>query len=174
MKQLYKLITILIISYAQCLHASPKEVTRTIIDSDKLIVNYGNDTAEFYGNVKIVKSDTTINCDKAIVYTTKNKQAKTSSETQSQNITKIELFENITIYQANKIAKGDVGEYNTKESMVTLLDNVSLKDGKDYLEGDKLIYNLKTKIAKVTVQKKDQNNQPTSVKDRVRVFIPDN
>ena len=169
MKQLYKLIIILIISYAQCTQAAPKEPARTIIDSDKLLVNYKNNTAEFYGNVKIIKSDTTINCNKAIIYT-----EKASDKTQSQDVTKIEFFEDVTIYQANKIAKGDVGEYNIKESMITLLDNVFLKDGNNYLEGDKLTYNLKTKIAKVVVLKKDQDNKPTSVKDRVRVFIPDN
>lgn len=173
MKQFYKLIIILIITYTNCAQSS-EALSRTIIDSDRLIVNYGNNTAEFYGNVKIVRSDTTIHCDKAIIYTSENKQIEKQDKTQSQNITKIELFENIVIYQSNKIIKGDIGEYNLALSMITLLDNVSVKDGNNYLEGDKLTYNLKTKIAKVIALKKDQDNQTTPTKDRVRILIPDN
>jgi len=169
MKQFYKLVILLIITYTNCSQSS-EALNRTIIDSDRLIVNYGNSTAEFYGNVKIVRSDTTTHCDKAIVYTSENKQDKT----QSQNITKVDLFENIVIYQGNKIIKGDLGEYNLALSMITLLNNVSVKDGNNYLEGDKLTYNLKTKIAKVIALKKDQDNQTMPTKDRVRILIPDN
>ncbi|MEI6187550.1 MAG: LptA/OstA family protein [Alphaproteobacteria bacterium] len=171
MNKFYKLIVILILTYTQSVKAVSQETVSTVIDSDKLIVNYENNTAEFYGNVKIVKNDTTINCKKAIIYTAKDNKGE---NTQSQHIKKIELFEDIIIYQANKIAKGDIGEYSVKESMVTLLDNVSLKENGNYLEGDKLTYNLKTKTAKIISLKKGQNTQSKSAKERVRVFIPDN
>ena len=171
MNQVCKLIGILILAYAQSAKAVSQKTVNTVIDSDKLIINYEKDTAEYYGNVKIVKNDTTINCKIAIIHTVKSNKTESA---QSQEIKKIELFEDIIIYQTNKVAKGDIGEYNVKESIVTLSNNVSLKEGNNYLEGDKLTYNLKTKIAKVIALKKDRNDQKSSVKDRVRVFIPDN
>jgi lipopolysaccharide transport protein LptA len=165
MKQLYNLLIILLFCYT-----SAAEVpTQTVIDSDKLLVNYETNIANFIGNVKITKKDTVITCDKAVIYS--EKQNLNASPAQGQrDIQKIEFFDNIVIHQANKLAKGELGEYNAKEEIITLLKNVSLTEDGSYLEGDKLIYNLKTKTAKVVTYNKNNS----LIEDRVKVFIPDN
>lgn len=151
------------------LHNAMSDSASTVIDSDKLLINYDAKTADFTGNAKVTKKDLTMYCDKVIVYAEKQAKSKSAAGAESQNIKHIEFFDNIVIVQNNKTARGERGEYNAKDDVITLVNNVSLTEDGHYLEGDKLTYNLKTKIAKVVSFNKDQH----AATGRVRVLIPD-
>ena len=172
MKKLINLVILFLISHSTCGYCTT-ESNQTIINSDKLIINYENDTASFYGNVKVTKKNTVLYCKKIIVYSNKLNPDTTINQA-TQDIKKIEFFNNIQIEDGNTIAKGDIGEYNSTENTIILLNNVSLKENENYLEGDKLIYNLDTKIAKIISLNQTNNNLQILQKERVRAYIPDN
>ena len=151
------------------LHNAMNDNASTVIDSDKLLINYATQTADFTGNAKVMKKDLVMNCDKIIVYTKKQIDSGDKVGAEAQRIEHIEFFDNIVIVQNNKTARGDLGEYNAKDDVITLVNNVSLTEDGHYLEGDKLTYNLKTEIARMVSFNK---NQQTAT-GRVRVLIPD-
>lgn len=145
-----------------------KAEVQTIIDSDSLIINYKDKTAEFHGNIKLVRNDLTLYCDKAYVYTEQN---EVKSEYFTQHISKIDFFGNVIVQQGGKTAKGEIGEFNAKYNTITLSNNVSLTENGNYAEGNKLTYNLKDRTAKIITF--EQNALENTKNSRVKILISD-
>ncbi len=168
MANIINLIALSLMLYSTHAYGNFIEDSRTKINSDSLIINYANNTASFYGNVKVTKKNTVLFCEKIIAY----KSKKFANTVSTYDIDKIEFFNNISIYDGTTSAKADTGEYNLLTNTITLFNNVSLKENETYLEGDKLIYNLNTKIVRIMSLNQNNNNLHSLQKERIRIYIP--
>lgn len=135
---------------------------QTIIDSDKLEVDYQDKTAKFIGNILLVRNDLKLQCNEAIVYADKLKSEG------SIDISKIKFIGDVVVEQAGKIAKSDTGEFDAKKDTITLLNNVSLTEDGNYIEGSELVYNLTARTATM-----NSGELIHADGDRVRVLILD-
>ncbi|MBA8667431.1 hypothetical protein H1Q59_05965 [Holosporaceae bacterium 'Namur'] len=113
------------------------------IESDELIIEQKENKGVFTGNVEVIQGDMVINSDKMIVYYAEPATDNTDSQELlgSNKISRIETFGNVVITTPKEKAKGEKGEYITKDQVFILKKNVQLIQGKNILTGNKFIYN---------------------------------
>jgi lipopolysaccharide export system protein LptA len=130
------------------------------IDAATLEVRDKEKMATFAGDVQVVQGDTTIKCQKLVVFygpepgTAAATQAKRQQQTQApqaqqsqagglpgrqQDIRRIEARGGVTVISKDQTASGDLGVYDLKTKTITLLHNVTVAQGKNVLHGERVV-----------------------------------
>jgi lipopolysaccharide export system protein LptA len=125
------------------------------IDAATLEVRDKEKMATFAGDVQVVQGDTTIKCQKLVVFygpepgTAAATQAKRQQQTQQpqagglpgrqQDIRRIEARGGVTVISKDQTASGDLGVYDLKTKTITLLHNVTVAQGKNVLHGERVV-----------------------------------
>ena len=129
------------------------------IDAATLEVRDKEKMATFAGDVQVVQGDTTIKCQKLVVYygpepgtAAAAAQAKRQQQQQpaqgqqagglparQQDIRKIEARGGVTVLSKDQTASGDLGVYDLKTKTITLLHNVTVAQGKNVLHGERVV-----------------------------------
>jgi lipopolysaccharide export system protein LptA len=125
------------------------------IESASLEVRDKERTATFIDNVKVVQGDTTLECNRLIVYydeepspaAAKGRQATKSmlpSEGGQQQIRRLEAKGGVVVTQNDQVATGDNGVYEMKTNSIVLTGNVVVTRGQDVVKGHRLHVNMTT------------------------------
>jgi lipopolysaccharide export system protein LptA len=136
------------------------------IEAATLEVRDKNKTATFSGNVQVVQGDTTMKCQKLVVFygqemgiAGSDKQAAAAPVTTSkstpgmpqgaQNIQRIEAHGGVTVVTKDQNASGDLGIYDLKTKTITLSGNVVVSQGPNVIHGEKVVVDTVTGYARV-------------------------
>jgi lipopolysaccharide export system protein LptA len=135
------------------------------IDAATLEVRDKEKMATFAGDVQVVQGDTTIKCQKLVVYygpepgaAANTSQAKRQQQqpqqpqaqqqqpqqagtmpTRQQDIRRIEALGGVTVISKDQTASGDRGVYDLKTKTITLVHNVTVAQGKNVLHGERVV-----------------------------------
>lgn len=133
------------------------------IDAATLEVRDKEKMATFAGDVQVVQGDTTIKCQRLVVFygpepgAAATPQAKKpqpqpqpqqgqqqqqqagTMPTRAQDIRKIEARGGVTVISKDQTASGDLGIYDLKTKTITLLHNVTVAQGKNVLHGERVV-----------------------------------
>jgi lipopolysaccharide export system protein LptA len=133
------------------------------IDAATLEVRDKEKMATFAGDVQVVQGDTTIKCQKLVVFygpepgtaaaaAQAKRQQQQSQPQQSQqpqqagglparqqDIRRIEARGGVTVLSKDQTASGDLGVYDLKTKTITLLHNVTVAQGKNVLHGERVV-----------------------------------
>lgn len=135
------------------------------IDAATLEVRDKEKMATFAGDVQVVQGDTTIKCQRLVVFygpepgAAATPQAKKQQQqpqpqpqqgqqqqqqagtmpTRAQDIRKIEARGGVTVISKDQTASGDLGIYDLKTKTITLLHNVTVAQGKNVLHGERVV-----------------------------------
>jgi lipopolysaccharide export system protein LptA len=135
------------------------------IDAATLEVRDKEKMATFAGDVQVVQGDTTIKCQKLVVYygpepgaAANTSQAKKQQQqpqqpqaqqqqpqqagtmpTRQQDIRRIEALGGVTVISKDQTASGDRGVYDLKTKTITLVHNVTVAQGKNVLHGERVV-----------------------------------
>lgn len=145
------------------------------IDAKTLEVRDKSKIATFSGAVKVVQGDTTMHCDKLVVFygqeigIADNKQAvQTSADSGAlpgaQNIRRIEARGNVTVTDKDQSASGNIGVYDLRAKTITLTGNVVVSQGNNVIHGERVVVDTVTGNAHVEAA-------PGTSQGRVRALI---
>ena len=138
------------------------------IDAATLEVRDKEKMATFAGDVQVVQGDTTIKCQKLVVFygpepgtaaaaaqakrqqqqtqqsAAQPQQAQQPQQTgglpgRQQDIRRIEARGGVTVISKDQTASGDLGVYDLKTKTITLLHNVTVAQGKNVLHGERVV-----------------------------------
>jgi lipopolysaccharide export system protein LptA len=139
------------------------------IDAATLEVRDKEKMATFAGDVQVVQGDTTIKCQKLVVFygpepgaAANASQAKRQQQqpqqpqaqqqqppqqqqqagtmpTRQQDIRRIEALGGVTVISKDQTASGDRGVYDLKTKTITLVHNVTVAQGKNVLHGERVV-----------------------------------
>jgi len=152
------------------------------IESATLEVRDKSKTAIFSGDVVVVQGDTTLKCQKLVVFygpeegaAPKPPSASTSSAVatnagapalvpqDAHDIRRIEAFNDVTVITKDQNATGEAGVYDLKSHTITLTGNVVVSQGKNVVRGDRVVVDTTTGYSRV--------ESATSAPSRVRALI---
>jgi lipopolysaccharide export system protein LptA len=139
------------------------------IDAATLEVRDKEKMATFAGEVQVVQGDTTIKCQKLVVFygpepgaaanasqskrpqqqpqpppAQQQQQAQQPQQpgglpTRQQDIRRIEALGGVTVISKDQTASGDRGVYDLKTKTITLVHNVTVAQGKNVLHGERVV-----------------------------------
>jgi lipopolysaccharide export system protein LptA len=146
------------------------------IDAATLEVRDKEKMATFAGDVQVVQGDTTIKCQKLVVYygpepgsanASQNKRQQQQPQQQpqpagtmparAQDIRRIEARGGVTVISKDQTASGDLGVYDLKTKTITLLHNVTVAQGKNVLHGERVVVDTVTGNAHFDSNSEAQN-----------------
>ena len=153
------------------------------IEAATLEVRDKTKTAMFSGNVQVVQGDTTMKCQKLVVFYGQEvgiaqggapapdaKPAPTSAlpgPKGAQNIRRIEARGGVTVITKDQNASGDLGVYDLIAKTITLTGNVVVSQGQNVIHGERVVVDTVTGNARV-----ESNNQGGgATPSRVRALI---
>jgi lipopolysaccharide export system protein LptA len=158
------------------------------IEAASLEVRDKNKMATFSGDVQVVQGDTTMKCQKLVVFYGQEmgiaqsgaqppdakppdpKPAPTSAlpgPKGAQNIRRIEARGGVTVITKDQNASGDLGVYDLIAKTITLTGNVVVSQGQNVIHGERVIVDTVTGNARV-----ESNNQGGgATPSRVRALI---
>jgi lipopolysaccharide export system protein LptA len=158
------------------------------IEAASLEVRDKNKTATFAGDVQVVQGDTTMKCQKLVVFYGQEigiaqagaqppdakppdaKPAPTSAlpgPKGAQNIRRIEARGGVTVITKDQNASGDLGVYDLVAKTITLTGNVVVSQGQNVIHGERVVVDTVTGNARV-----ESNNQGGgATPSRVRALI---
>jgi lipopolysaccharide export system protein LptA len=160
------------------------------IEAATLEVRDKDKTATFSGNVQVVQGDTTMKCQRLVVFygqemgiAGKDKPAPATPVTTSkstpgmpqgaQNIKRIEAQGGVTVITKDQNARGDLGVYDLQTKTITLTGHVTISQGQNVINGEKVVVDTATGNARV--ESASSNNGPgvgtQSQGGRVRALI---
>jgi len=157
------------------------------IEAASLEVRDKNKMATFSGDVQVVQGDTTMKCQKLVVFYGQEvgiaqKEAGQASapapETKpalagpkgAQNIRRIEARGGVTVITKDQNASGDLGVYDLIAKTITLTGNVVVSQGQNVIHGERVVVDTVTGNARV-----ESNNQGGgATPSRVRALIQPN
>ena len=160
------------------------------IEAASLEVRDKNKTATFSGDVQVVQGDTTMKCQKLVVFYGQEvgiaqagaqagapapdaKPAPTSAlpgPKGAQNIRRIEARGGVTVITKDQNASGDLGVYDLINKTITLTGNVVVSQGQNVIHGERVVVDTVTGNARV-----ESNNQGGgATPSRVRALIQPN
>ena len=159
------------------------------IEATSLEVRDKNKTATFSGDVQVVQGDTTMKCQKLVVFYGQEvgiaqagaqppdakppdaKPAPTPAGPKgAQNIRRIEARGGVTVITKDQNATGDLGVYDLIAKTITLTGNVVVSQGQNVIHGERVIVDTVTGNARV-----ESNNQGGgATPSRVRALIQPN
>ena len=171
------------------------------IDAATLEVRDKEKMATFAGDVQVVQGDTTIKCQKLVVFygpkpgaaanasqaKRQQQQSQQSQEqqqqpqqphqagtmpTRQQDIRRIEARGGVTVISKDQTASGDLGVYDLKTKTITLLHNVTVAQGKNVLHGERVVVDTVSGNAHFDSNTDAQNGtSPAKPPGRVRAVI---
>jgi lipopolysaccharide export system protein LptA len=151
------------------------------IEAASLEVRDKNKTATFAGDVQVVQGDTTMKCQKLVVFYGQEvgiaqggapapdaKPAATLAGPKSaQNIRRIEARGGVTVITKDQNASGDLGVYDLLAKTITLTGNVVVSQGQNVIHGERVVVDTVSGNARV-----ESNNQGGgATPSRVRALI---
>jgi lipopolysaccharide export system protein LptA len=148
------------------------------IDAATLEVRDKVKQATFLGNVVVVQGDTTLKCQRLVVFygqglaPTRSDPANpagnstTQVPTSTQNIRKIEAYGGVTVLSKDQKATGDHGVYDLQAKTITLTGNVVVSQGQDVVHGERVVVDTTTGNARV-----ESMNGGGAAPSRVRALI---
>jgi lipopolysaccharide export system protein LptA len=151
------------------------------IDAASLDVRDKSKMATFSGNVQVVQGDTTMKCQKLVVFYGEEVGIAQSSEPKppkpqgdapksAQNIRRIEARGGVTVVTKDQNASGDLGVYDLIQKTITLTGNVVVSQGQNVIHGERVVVDTVTGNARV-----ESNNQGGgAAPSRVRALIQTN
>ena len=167
------------------------------IDAATLEVRDKEKMATFAGDVQVVQGDTTIKCQKLVVFygpepgtaaaasqSKRPQQAQQTSQSaaaaagsgglpaRQQDIRRIEARGGVTVISKDQTASGDLGVYDLKTKTITLLHNVTVAQGKNVLHGERVVVDTVSGNAHFDSNTDAQNGtSATKSPGRVRAVI---
>ena len=153
------------------------------IEAASLEVRDKNKTATFAGDVQVVQGDTTMKCQKLVVFYGQEigiaqsgatapdaKPAPTSAlpgQKGAQNIRRIEARGGVTVITKDQNASGDLGVYDLIAKTITLTGNVVVSQGQNVIHGERVVVDTVTGNARVESNNQGGGGTPS----RVRALI---
>jgi lipopolysaccharide export system protein LptA len=135
------------------------------IEAATLEVRDKDKKATFSGNVQVVQGDTTMKCQRLVVFYGQEvgiggeKQASAAPVTTSkstpgmpqgaQNIRRIEAQGGVTVLTKDQNARGDLGIYDLQSKTITLSGHVTVSQGQNVISGERVVVDTVTGNAKV-------------------------
>jgi lipopolysaccharide export system protein LptA len=135
------------------------------IEAATLEVRDKNKTATFSGNVQVVQGDTTMKCQRLVVFYGQEigiaadgnpaaTKVTTSKSTPgmpqgAQNIRRIEAQGGVTVITKDQNARGDLGVYDLTTKTITLTGNVTISQGQNVIHGERVVVDTTTGNARV-------------------------
>lgn len=130
------------------------------IEAASLEVRDKSKMATFSGNVQVVQGDTTMKCQKLVVFYGEEvgiaqagepKPPKPASDAPKnpQNIRRIEARGGVTVVTKDQSASGDLGVYDLLQKTITLTGNVVVSQGQNVIHGEKVVVDTVTGNARV-------------------------
>src|ERR1700732_759586 len=154
------------------------------IEAASLEVRDKNKMATFSGDVQVVQGDTTMKCQKLVVFygqevgigqggppAPDTKPAPTLGGPKgAQNIRRIEARGGVTVITKDQNASGDLGVYDLIAKTITLTGNVVVSQGQNVIHGERVVVDTVSGNARV-----ESNNQGGgATPSRVRALIQPN
>ena len=158
------------------------------IEAASLEVRDKAKTATFSGDVQVVQGDTTMKCQKLVVFYGQEvgiaqagaqagapapdakPAAAPSGPKGAQNIRRIEARGGVTVITKDQNASGDLGVYDLIAKTITLTGNVVVSQGQNVIHGERVVVDTVTGNARV-----ESNNQGGgTTPSRVRALIQPN
>src|ERR1700744_1650629 len=138
------------------------------IEDASLEVHDKNKTATFAGDVQVVQGDTTMKCQRLVVFYGQEvgiaqagapppaaKPAATPAGPKgAQNIRRIEARGGVTVITKDQNASGDLGVYDLIAKTITLTGNVVVSQGQNVIHGERVVVDTVSGNARV-----ESNNQ---------------
>ena len=150
------------------------------IEAASLEVRDKNKTATFAGDVQVVQGDTTMKCQKLVVFYGQGvgidqapdaKPAAASAGLKgAQNIRRIEARGGVTVVTKDQNASGDLGVYDLVSKTITLTGNVVVSQGQNVIHGERVVVDTVTGNARVESSNQGGGTAPS----RVRALIQPN
>jgi lipopolysaccharide export system protein LptA len=161
------------------------------IEAASLEVRDKNKTATFAGDVQVVQGDTTMKCQKLVVFygqevgiaqagaqppDAKPPDAKPApapvlgGPKGAQNIRRIEARGGVTVITKDQNASGDLGVYDLIAKTITLTGNVVVSQGQNVIHGERVVVDTVSGNARVESNNQGGGGTPT----RVRALIQPN
>jgi len=135
------------------------------IEAATLEVRDKDKKATFSGNVQVVQGDTTMKCQRLVVFYGQEvgigseKQASAAPVTTSkstpgmpqgaQNIRRIEAQGGVTVLTKDQNARGDLGIYDLQSKTITLSGHVTVSQGQNVISGERVVVDTVTGNARV-------------------------
>ena len=92
------------------------------------------------GNVKMVRNNTTLTCDRSIGhYLGKD----------ATQVTRLECFGNVQAVDGERWARGDHADYDTTKEVLVLTGNPEARQGTNTMKGDKVVFYVDTDLIEV-------------------------
>lgn len=152
------------------------------IEAASLEVRDKDKKATFAGDVQVVQGDTTMKCQKLVVFygqevgiaqggapapDAKPAPAGPGGPKGAQNIRRIEARGGVTVITKDQNASGDLGVYDLMAKTITLTGNVVVSQGQNVIHGERVVVDTVTGNARV-----ESNNQGGgATPSRVRALI---
>jgi lipopolysaccharide export system protein LptA len=160
------------------------------IEAASLEVRDKSKMATFAGNVQVVQGDTTMKCQKLVVFYGEEigiaqqaggngQQAgtpqlapklATGGPKSAQNIRRIEARGGVTVVTKDQNASGDLGVYDLIQKTITLTGNVVVSQGQSVIHGERVVVDTVTGNARVEASNQGSGATPS----RVRALIQPN
>ncbi len=160
------------------------------IEAATLEVRDKDKKAMFSGNVQVVQGDTTMKCQRLVVFYGQEmgiaggeKQASTTPVTTikktpgmpqgAQNIRRIEAQGGVTVITKDQNARGDLGIYDLQSKTITLSGHVTVSQGQNVINGERVVVDTVTGNARVESGSSNTGGGPTAPgqQPRVRALI---
>jgi lipopolysaccharide export system protein LptA len=157
------------------------------IEAASLEVRDKSKTATFSGDVQVVQGDTTMKCQKLVVFYGQEvgiaqagaQPADTKPDVKpaaaaggpkgAQNIRRIEARGGVTVITKDQNASGDLGIYDLIAKTITLTGNVVVSQGQNVIHGERVVVDTVTGNARVESAGTNQGGGVTP--GRVRALI---
>jgi lipopolysaccharide export system protein LptA len=152
------------------------------IEAASLEVRDKNKTATFSGDVQVVQGDTTMKCQKLVVFYGQEvgiaQNGAPAPDTKpapagpkgAQNIRRIEARGGVTVITKDQNASGDLGVYDLIAKTITLTGNVVVSQGQNVIHGERVVVDTVSGNARVESNNQGGGGTPS----RVRALIQPN
>lgn len=151
------------------------------IEAASLEVRDKNKMATFAGNVQVVQGDTTMKCQRLVVFYGEEvgiaqngnpppPKPAGDAKKSPQNIRRIEARGGVTVVTKDQNASGDLGVYDLLAKTITLTGNVVVSQGQNVIHGERVVVDTVTGNAKVEASGQGGGATPS----RVRALIQTN
>jgi lipopolysaccharide export system protein LptA len=154
------------------------------IEAASLEVRDKNKMATFSGDVQVVQGDTTMKCQKLVVFygqevgiaqketgqggaPAPDTKPALAGPKGAQNIRRIEARGGVTVITKDQNASGDLGVYDLIAKTITLTGNVVVSQGQNVIHGERVVVDTVTGNARVESNKQGGGGTPS----RVRALI---
>jgi lipopolysaccharide export system protein LptA len=156
------------------------------IEAASLEVRDKAKTATFAGDVQVVQGDTTMKCQKLVVFygqevgigqggaqagaPTPDTKPALAGPKNAQNIRRIEARGGVTVITKDQNASGDLGVYDLIAKTITLTGNVVVSQGQNVIHGERVVVDTVSGNARVESNNQGGGGTPS----RVRALIQPN